>query len=161
MFQKTPLHLALVDKKGADIVSALVDFGADVDLSDKDKQNPLHFAAKYCSDVDVVGLMMESSLSSDKETLLELCLSYNSNIDVVKLLMSEYDINVVSKTKLQILLHSAAKNNTIVEVIQVLIKAGADVKAKDKNDLTSLEFTAINNPSAHVLRMLIVLGLVF
>ena len=98
---------------------------------------------------------MESSLSSDKETLLELCLSYNSNIDVVKLLMSEYDINVVSKTKLQILLHSAAKNNTIVEVIQVLIKAGADVKAKDKNDLTSLEFTAVNNPSADVLRMLL------
>ena len=49
----------------------------------------------------------------------------------------------------------AAKKDTSAEVIQLLIKAGADVKAKDKNDLTSLEFTAINNPSADVLRMLL------
>ena len=116
------LHLALVNKKGADIVNALVDFGADVDLSDKDKQTPLHLAAKHCSDVDAVRSMMESSVSSDIETLIELSLSYNSNVDVVKLLVGESDLNGSSKTKLQTLLHSAAKNNTCAEVIQLLIE---------------------------------------
>ena len=64
-------------------------------------------------------------------------------------------MSAVGKDKLQTLLYSAAKHNTSVEVIGMLIRAGADVESKNEDEMSSLDLATKYNPSADVVKMLL------
>ena len=52
-------------------------------------------------------------------------------------------------------LHAAAENNSSPAVFEVLLKAGADVNAKDRDGSTPLHMAAEFNPSPSVLEILL------
>merc|ERR1719239_674790 len=108
----------------------MVDLGADVDLCDKDKQTPLHLAAKHRKSVEVFKSLIESSANACDgemlETLLELVVSHNASADVVKLLVSKG----ADKTAA---LKIAVKQKD-VNVVKMLIDNGADVRRAVEKD---------------------------
>jgi ankyrin repeat protein len=122
------------------IVKMLIDYGADVNLSDNsdlDSNTPLTSAACY-GKIDVVRLLLDSGAdpnlaSSDDFTPL-VCACANGEIDVAKVLL-EYgaDVNHESKDKwtalLQTLSYYPSSDPNLVKLVNLLLRSGADPNA--------------------------------
>lgn len=85
--------------------------GVYVKVRDKNKLTPLHFAAAYSPDTEVISLLVRTGAKINAKGL--------------------YDATP---------LHYAAAFNTDEDIIKRLIKLGADINAKDKQQRTSLHW---------------------
>lgn len=103
----TPLHFAAAFNDDPDIITALLDAGADIEARDKEwGATPLHWAAW----------------------------SNNNPAIVIALLDGGADLNVRDEAD-STPLHAAAEHSNNPEVIAMLLDAGADVHARDMGKL--------------------------
>jgi ankyrin repeat protein len=175
MYKWTPLHKAAVQidaRRGADAVTILLEFGADVTVRDTELNTPLHLAAKE-EGAEVVRLLMERWPEGVREK--------NSNLDtplhraagiglrsralnrmgrlycntgraeVVKFLLESWPEGVREKNKdLDTPLHLAAEAGD-VESVKLLVESWPEgIKEKNKDLETPLHFAAESGESEAV-----------
>ncbi len=120
--QYTPLHWAAWYNTNPEVITALVDAGADVMARDENGDTPLHRAAG------------------------------NTNPDVIKaLIVAGADVNVLDERYINTPLHRMANTNFLgwgdmpdsnIEGVKLLLAAGADVNIQDEDGMTPLYYAA-------------------
>ena len=137
------LDLALVEASHAgstDIVSLLLDKGADVNAQDADGYTALSIASRN-GHTEVVKLLLDKGADvnvqdADGDTAL-IWASRNGHTEVVKLLLDKgADINAKDKYGDTALILASRKGHT--EIVKVLLNAGADINAKYNAGNTAL-----------------------
>ena len=157
--QRTALHVA-AKKNSVDVVETLITYGADVNALDKHELTPLHIAAKYNPNVDVIRALVEAGAAVDacaydvvngqlykQFTPLHFAAKYNPSAHVIRALADEgadfdaradYPVNGSQWTPL----HYAARFNPSADVIRVLVDKGADPDARDDCQRVPLHIAA-------------------
>ncbi|WP_186430061.1 ankyrin repeat domain-containing protein [Clostridium sp. BSD9I1] len=143
---KSILMNAIIDKKNDAILYSLIDSSKNLNIQDKDGNTALMYAIQSNTNPYIIEYMVKKGVNvnlKNKENntaLLLLCTSkYDSNIDNITKIM-EYlitgsaDLNAKDKDGRTPLINAAAtiyNDWTREEVLQYLIKSGADEKIKD------------------------------
>ncbi len=177
----TPLHFA-TQLSVATIVSTLVKEGARVNARNDDGNTPLHHAAPWSKAPAVVATLLKAGAQVNareeycgETPLHEVAAHSESPAAVAELLKAGADVNAWSRKLVMIRykalgfkdhdyywiatpLHLAAKNNKNPEVITFLVKAGADVNAKDQFGITLLHLAVKWSESPDVVTALIKAG---
>jgi hypothetical protein len=110
----TPLHLAAWNTPSPDVISALLQAGADMKVRNKYGQTPMHYAG------------------------------WNYNPDVITaLLEAGADLNA-RDAKGMTPLHEAARTNLNPDAIKALLEAGADGSLKNANGKTPFDLANVN-----------------
>ncbi len=104
--------------------------GADVNVSDRRKWTPLHSAARYNADPEVLAALLQAGAvvaarNKAGDTPLHWAAAENANVEIVTSLI-EAGANVNAKDKFGWTpLHTAAESGSNPKVIEVLLAAGA------------------------------------
>lgn len=114
--QLTALHQAVSYGFDTKTIKLLLELGAGVDVKDEDGVTPLHIAA---------------SLVGDNKALINLLIDRGADINAKTIILGHDAIHVATKC-----------NN--IENIRALLKRGANIESKDKNQFTLL-LTAIDS----------------
>ena len=125
----TQLHWAAGSNPDPEVITALVEAGADVKAQGGDGYTPLHVAALNNSNPEVIAALLKAGA----------------------------DLKAVTHKHGNMPLHDAAWNNSNPEVLAALLKAGADVDAQNKNGHTPLH-AAMNNSNPEVISALLKAG---
>ena len=141
----TVLHLA-AHFGSSTIVSGLLKNGANAGALNKDKQTPLHWAAKKGHEAAVEILLNQEGIdlnAVDKDDLTALhWAARNGHEAVVQELVQHDDIRIDAKTKYQHTpLHLAAKEGHS-SVVAVLLQSGANINAQNDDLMTPLHWAA-------------------
>ena len=155
----TALHSA-VDKGHVDVVQVLIDAGADIDAKNNMGRSPLFWAWKR-GKLDIVKVLVKAGadvcVTDNKgDTCLSLTAA-NGRTETVRYLVGlpEVDVNIADEKDFTAL-HSAVDEGH-VDVVQVLIAAGADIEAKDEMGRTPLHVASENGNMA-IVKMLVKAG---
>ena len=108
-WQWTLLHDAMTEQVSVDLVRALIDAGAEVNVRDNEGNTPLHFSVKRIN--------REKVPTRDYEGIIRLLLEKKADVHIV---------NVGGATPL----HTAAAFRADPSAVEMLIQAGADVNLK-------------------------------
>lgn len=162
--ERTPLHFAL-QYGHLDIVTALLDAGADCNaFEDYGMETPLHYAVRH-GDQNTVKMLLDAGADinisnfSPRSMETPLCCAVQcKNVDMVKYLLSagaEVDANgyrrncdagqrlrktVRDGTALQ-----SASSNGSIEIMEVLLDAGANVNKRSFHNVTALHAAAASS----------------
>ncbi|ROV86723.1 hypothetical protein VMCG_10946 [Cytospora schulzeri] len=138
-----------------DIVKILLSRSADVDMPDYGKQTALHYAAGWCHG-NVVGLLLEKGARADlRDDEGRTPLHYASGhgyLEIVERLLEheeEDSINIQDGNG-QTALHFAARGkerggSNHEQVIQLLLKKGANIHARDKSQRSALDYAELKS----------------
>ena len=135
---RTALHHA-VRKRNSVVVAILIEAGADVNKRDGNDLSPLGSAVEKGDEKMVtillkagaeVGICLHLAVRLKKSKVVRIFLQAKANVN---------DDNIHLRTPL----HVAAKNDCF-KITGLLLDAGADIFAKDKNQMTPLEY-AVND----------------
>ncbi len=143
---QTPLHYAMRNGRG-EMAKLLIDHGAKVPILDSEKMSPIWYASNL-EDADVIQLMLDKGAnvhefsSLTDETLLH-TVSLAGNLKVLKVLLAngaQSDTNKLDYKK-ETPLHKAvlSRSKQKLEVIDLLLKKGADLALKNRDGKTSYE----------------------
>ena len=141
--------LGIRSKTTVSQLEVLVDKGAKVDARDSEGNTPLHLAAKYNKNPEVVKLLIEKGAkvnARDNEDATPLHYAVrNSNLGATELLLAEKKVNINARDKphgetpLHYAVSYAVGDRTNPEIVKLLIKKGADVKAENKRGKNPLK----------------------
>ena len=132
-----------------EICSRLIELGADINALDDWKYSALHYLCKKGDDnVDILRLLLQNgadiySTTNDDSNSLHLAARSVSLKIVKELLLIGFDPNLLN-TKFETPLHSVLSygqtgNETkVLEVVKVLVEAGARIDAENEDDVTPL-----------------------
>ncbi|MDP3267886.1 MAG: ankyrin repeat domain-containing protein [Legionella sp.] len=151
--QVTPLHIAAT-RGDIEKMNLLLSSNASVNASNKREQTPLHAARNG----DVVDLLLKNTANinaqdCDGKSPLHQAISRNA-FDVVNALLNKTEINIECNDKHgNTPLHYAVEFST-PEMIDLLLKFGADVNASNNKGQTPLHKAASRNNASIVTRLL-------
>ena len=161
--EATEQLLSVAGSTGVEEVTRLIKEGADVNVTDKDRETPLMYAARGNTNPEVLRVLIEggadvSAVNRNGRTPLMRAARYNSNPEVLRLLIERgADVNAVDNGGWTILMYAAVGNSN-PEVLRILIEGGANVNAVDDDKYetwTPLMLAAYDNVNPEVLRVLI------
>lgn len=144
----SPLHFVVL-KENMEMLDILISSGVDIDAQNKYGQTPLHFAITTDNEMIIERLI---SAGADIEVLDNYGRSYldlaavGPHLEAVKILLKYYtNVNSVNQSGATplILITQALGNiyeEKYIEIIKLLIKAGAEINAKDNFGLTGLDY---------------------
>ncbi|XP_069670298.1 uncharacterized protein [Periplaneta americana] len=152
---RTPLSWVAY-KGDLEMVSLLVEKGADVNTEDARKQTPLYYAVSG-SHVNVVQFLIDSgahvNACNNKGDSLMFTGVEQGNVDVVRLLIDQgTDVNACDKFGDSLICSAVLTGN--VDVVRLLIDKGADVNACRKHGDSPI-LSAIRGNNVHVVKLLI------
>ena len=147
-----PKNVQLLDavKQGDETrVKQLLAEGANPNILNVEKVSVLKIAARNGS-TQIVKLLLESGAnpsSSDEEWSALRGAAYNGYVEIVRLLIEAgAEINVTPKASMPILVYVIGKNEPAsFEVIQELVKHGADLNASSHQGITPMLMAAMRN----------------
>jgi len=163
----TILMRALVQDSDLDIVSLLLDFGAEVnaivDSYTYSRWKPLMFAAKHSTRPEMIKILIgagaDVNLGSRYNTPLLLVAKNSNNLEMFSILLDAGAIVDAKDTSGMSALMLAIKNNAKVEVISKLLDAGASVNLREYDwGIYPLGFVARYNTDPAVFSALIAPG---
>lgn len=159
----SPLHYVVGYNENTEIVSLLIQSGADIHMTTMNGINLLHSAAmNNASSVAMVKYVLDLGFDindKDNNGWTPLCYAsrYSENVEIIKLLLeSGADVKTVAIDG-KSLLHLVAFNSEL-SVVRYVLGLGFDINDKDKNDWTPLHYAAKFNPNVEVLKFFIELG---
>ena len=146
----TLLHIAARYSK-QNVVEFLVNLKKiPVNEIDKNSRTPLMHACAEESHLDNIKMLLKygadiKALDNFGSTLLHFA-SYNSKREVLEFFLNSNEIlvNITNKTSLTPLMH-ACGNEGRLDNIEILLKNGADIKARGNNGATVLHYAAFNS----------------
>ncbi len=148
LFQADPDKLLLYARKGnLKKVKEAIAEGANVNMQDRYKKTPLHFAA-YAGNIDVVAFLISegavvNSRSNTGQTPLHFA-AYAGHTDVVAFLLSEGAVVDSRNSSGYTPLHSLALFSGNKETARLLLKHGANVYAVAKDGRTPAQVARTN-----------------
>ena len=128
-----------------------------------DGWTPVHYAAQYNTDPEIIALLLElgadvNSKTDLGRTPLQLAAGYNSDAKISGLLLNEgADIAAKNDAGLTAL-HFAALSNDNPLVIELLMDRGADLEARTNSNSTPLHLAAESNAHPEIISKLLELG---
>lgn len=129
-----PLHLAIAYSK-VEVISNLLDRGADVNAIEVEGITPLHVAIKR-EKINILRLLLKAGAnvnSTDhKYTPLHLAI-YSKKVNILKLLLEADGVDVEEKGKYDCTPLQLAAESDDVGLLKLLINARADVNAAEKS----------------------------
>ena len=128
----TPLHLALENNVTTEVLMKLLDAGADVNVSDGLGRTPLHIAIYSNTTQEVIVKLLDAGAD------VNICDKYGNSPLHYALLDTDADIDVRDEDGDSSLHHVLDKK----EVFALLIKAGANVNARDGAGTTILHYAS-------------------
>ena len=155
----TALHMA-ASWKHAEVVQVLIDAGADVDNRNSDMQTPLHLASSEGT-LDVVKLLVRAGAGvcvADEEG--NTCLMFASregHTEIVRYLLSLPEMDVTQADSGGDTAWEWAQMWDQVEILQVLIDAGADLDKRGGTEMTLL-LCASSDGQLDVVKLLVSSG---
>jgi len=140
--ERSPLHIAIIWGY-QDIVTQLIDSGADVNIQDKDQATPLHEAALR-DRVEIAKILLQKGAKVDPisrgQTPLHMACA-EGRTEVVRLLIeNKADINALYNQSTP--LHIASEGG-FESIVNLLIASGANVNAKNASEGTALHVASI------------------
>ncbi|CAF9933215.1 MAG: hypothetical protein ALECFALPRED_005507 [Alectoria fallacina] len=154
------IHIAGQYAKNPDTVQLLFNAGADVNARADADWVPLHYAACYNNNLQIVHVLIDAvnAHSNYGLTPLHFAARYNQKPEILQALIDAgATVNAHSNYGLTPL-HFAAEYNQKPEICQALIDAGATVNALNKDEATPLLIAAQFSSSEGVIRVLIKAG---
>uniref|UniRef100_A0A8D8K462 Ankyrin-3 n=1 Tax=Culex pipiens TaxID=7175 RepID=A0A8D8K462_CULPI len=169
---ETALHIA-VKNDNANIVELLLNLNADPNIENKEAKTPIDYAIANLNKINLCSEDEFGKMESNSTNNVELLMKHSAKIDLlddngilkeelnffykssklVELLLKEKNFNVhAADAKGLTPLHHAAKCGNL-EVLQLLLREGADVNAEDSNGNTSLHYA--DEGGGHVVSFLI------
>lgn len=144
--KETPLHIAVANNKSPEIISLLIEAGANVNAKGNYEDTPLHIAAKK-SNNKVIDLLINAGADQNaknyyEQTPLMLAVSKSrANEEDIKSLIQgdKIDINMKKRDGATALFEAVAYNADFVEVIKPIVEKGADVKVMNNNGTSILK----------------------
>lgn len=139
---QTALHLA-AEKGFLEIVQSLIDMGANIDCKDFYKYTPLHFAANEHK--EITRLLIERGanpniINNERQSALTIAMNKGNNEICLELLKSNLitaDTVNYSNFLYKAPLYYASRSGDL-EMVELLMQKGADVKFCDSKGLSSL-----------------------
>ena len=154
----TPLHFAAVVSVNPDVITALLEAGADVNTRAEGGETPLYMAAQLNPNPGVIHALIKAGADANAretygETPLHAAAKMNSNPDVITMLIiGGADVNARNGYEATAL-HAAAWENSNPDVITALLERGADGSIEDDNGRTPFDLAkeneAIKNTDAY------------
>ncbi len=135
-----PLYDKLLDNR-REIISLLIEAGADVNWQDSNGYTPLFIACQMNNDLKKVALLIKAgsdvnAQSQDGSTALMEAIK-DGKIETARLLMAAgADIHLCDQAGRNALMHAAEWNT---ELVSLLLQAKADVNARDNEGKTALK----------------------
>jgi FOG: Ankyrin repeat len=160
----TPLHWASEKNSNPEVVTYLLQAGADWTVRTRLGLSPLDYVRKNIKlkDTDAHRILEEAETGSLFDTFFALC-GKGSAREVRAAIKGGSFVKMGNREGITPL-HIAAEKNPDPEVITVLLESGADANAKTKacdswrSDLTPLHQAAAFNPNQEVIRRLLAAG---
>lgn len=165
----TPLMYAALITPDPNVISTLIELGANVNDKDDSNFTALLYAVLKNENPEITATLIRSgadvSIFNKKEDDSDMTIFGEMMWDdettpspkvIRELLRGGVDVNSSRNHHgLTILMHEAARKNPNIEIIKELISGGADVNARDKDDETALmwvlkEFRYNENPNLEV-----------
>ncbi len=136
-----------------DLVEILIKAGASVDIQDLEGKTPLHYASSF-DYKDIAELLIKAGANIEAKTHYgnhtPVWYAYSGIKTLSYLMHLGANIHVISKNDKRTLLHNAAYQGSI-DVVELLVKEGADIYLKDKRGQTPLDMAerslAIHSPN--------------
>ena len=122
-------------------VNQALEFGANIGAKDDQDMTTLMYAAKSNADPAVMKVLLDAAAAFNKD---------------IRNILQKVDVNAGNKEGKTVLMFAAESNSS--DVVQVLLKAGADVNAKDKQDRTVLIWAVVGKAKPEVISMLLDVG---
>ena len=163
-----PLHIS----KNTEITQLLISYGADLNITDRNGNTPLHLASLYRTfNLEKMTQLLNqganlNALNNSKYTALHFLLYvYNKNtnidlvLDAIRLLMkyhAEIDIlNKKGESPLYLALRTVPANKHKLEIIHELLKLGANPNSKKISNGNTLLHLAAKNLNIEIMRTLL------
>lgn len=135
-YGQTPLHLAAIHKRTA-MVHLLLKAGADPTLANAEGKTPIQ-CTKHKK---IVQLLQKSLQQRQREVELLRHIESGNTQEVAKALRAKVNPNAFTQRHGETMLHFAV-NKCNADIVQLLIKAGADVNKKQANGNTPMHHAA-------------------
>jgi len=154
---RTPLYKTNVSDKCQDMVSFLIECGADVNTQDNDGKTPL-IAACDVETVDIVRLLLKHGSQVNLcdytgWTALHYAARAGHTMKVEQLLAAGADVNLTANGNESCLLIAALYRHA--DVVQALVAAGADVNLQRRGDGASALSVASEQGNIDVVKLLV------
>jgi len=148
IFGEAPIHQSIKSNKAqnTEMLKAIIDCGADVNLIDSNGWTALHHAAEK-GDIKAAQVLLEggadvNAYSNNRRTPLHLA-STSNNVEMIKLLLNN-GANIEMETDAKCTaLHYAAKKGNLESVKELLI-SGTDIYSQDQRLWSPLHYAAYN-----------------
>lgn len=132
--------------------------GADIEATDRAGRTPLHFAAQYGRNADLVKALLAAGADprardENRQTPLHRAAAVSDNADVLEALLEAGAARNARDARKRTPLHLAAREGRSAAVT-ALLAAGADIEARDKDGATPLQLAVVRNDTAEVVAAL-------
>ena len=139
----TSLHYAAGN--GTDVITVLIDNGAEVDARDDRGFTPLRYAAGSSDDPRVLRTLINAGANVNVQNLngstpLSMAAQFNKNPEIVRVLINAgAKLNTRDGSGNSPLMNSVGYGGSGPEVLTLLINAGAEVNARNNKGRTALD----------------------
>ncbi|KAJ5078036.1 ankyrin repeat-containing [Anaeramoeba ignava] len=157
--KQTPLEIALRKKYSFSTIKFLIENGAmKENKSGRGGQTPLHIAFLPPIDSKVVKLLLDNGADPDKpnilgKTPLVLAIMNNASQEVLDLVVTQKNFDFPAKSGKTPLFFASSANN--IEMMQLLIKKGAQIQVHDKKRKSILHYAILKGANVEVIQLLL------
>lgn len=140
------------------LIPKLIADGADIEATDRAGRTPLHLAAQYGRNADLVKALLAAgadpeACDENRQTPLHRAAAFSDNADVSKALLEAGAARNARDDRDQTPLHLAAREGRL-GAVTTLLAAGADIEARDEDGATPLHLAIARNDAAEVVAAL-------
>lgn len=132
--------------------------GEDIEATDRAGRTPLHFAAQYGRNADLVKALLAAGADpgardENRQTPLHRAAAFSDNADVLEALLEAGAARHARDARKRTPLHLAAREGRSAAVT-ALLAAGADIEARDEDGATPFHLAVARNDDAEVVAAL-------
>ena len=157
------LHMVCKYCPTIEMITLLVEEGADVNAQDSDGWTPLHYLCRYNPSSEIIRFLVEqgadvNAQDSNGWTPLHSLCHYHPKLDIITFLVKQRAKVNAKNSDGWTPLHYLCRYNPSSEIIRFLVEQGADVNAQDSNGWTPLHLLCCNHPNSEMIRFLVEQG---